>query len=107
MFSELLKAFAPYGLPGLLLFLVGFLYHQKDKALQAEQAARVEDAKAARALVAAEQNARIDDAKITLALIMKLQEQVIFAVNKLAELIEIWEKQNDREQLERRGGRRP
>ena len=52
--------------------------------------------------LSAEQAARVSDARENLQLIMKLQEQVIIAVNKLSELVEIWEKREaDREAVAR------
>jgi len=85
MLGELFKAFAPYGMPGILLVIVGYLFHIKDKALQAEK------------------DSRIDDAKHFNELAMALQKEVITAVNKLSDLVEIWEKREaDRERDERR-----
>lgn len=90
MLSELLKAAAPYGLSSVLLVLVAYLYHLKDKALETEKTARIDDAKAFNKLA------------------MDLQKEVILAVNKLSELVEIWEKREaEREREERiRTGRR-
>lgn len=74
MTSDVLGQIASTGLAGCMLVVALLALRAKDKALTAEQAARV------------------TDSRENLQLIMKLQEQVILAVNKLSELVEIWEK---------------
>ena len=69
-----LEQIASVGITGALLILALFALRSKDKELSDEK------------------NARIDDAKTNLQLAMKLQEQVILAVNKLADIVENWEK---------------
>ena len=78
------------GITGALLLVALFALRSKDRELSAEKAAR------------------IDDSKTNLQLIMKLQEQVILAVNKLSDLVEIWEKrETERERAERATARSP
>ena len=80
MNSDVLGQIASTGLAGAMLVVALLALRSKDRTLTAEQAARV------------------SDARENLQLIMKLQEQVIVAVNKLSELVEIWEKREaDRE----------
>ena len=71
------------GITGALLIVTLFALRAKDNRLSAETAARIEDA------------------KVNLQLAMKLQEQVISAVNKLADVIEIWEKRDAERERER------
>ena len=79
---DALGQIASTGLAGAMLVVALLALRAKDKALTAEQAARV------------------NDSRENLQLIMKLQEQVILAVNKLSELVEIWEKREaDRERV--------
>lgn len=61
-------------------------------ALQAEQQKRIEDAKMYAKFLQEEQVLRIDDAKQNLALAMKLQESVLAAVNKLSDIVDVFEK---------------
>ena len=81
MEGEILKALAPYGLPGIFLFVVGYLYHKKDQDLQSEKAARVKDA------------------QDFLKLAMSIQEQVIQAVHKLGEVVDAWEKREQEREI--------
>ena len=74
MNSDVLGQIASTGLAGAMLVVALLALRAKDKALSLEQ------------------KARVDDSRENLQLIMKLQEQVILAVNKLSELVEIWEK---------------
>ncbi len=69
-FAQLVTTIASQGLLGIMLVLVGLVAWRKDKALEAERAARIEDAK------------NYND------LALKLQAQVIDAVNKLADILE-------------------
>ena len=79
---DVLGQIASTSLSGAMLVVALLALRAKDRALTAEQAARV------------------SDARENLQLIMKLQEQVILAVNKLSELVEIWEKREaDRERV--------
>ena len=71
---DALGQIASTGLAGAMLVVALLALRAKDRALSAEQTARV------------------NDSRENLQLIMKLQEQVILAVNKLSELVEIWEK---------------
>lgn len=74
------------GLTGALLVLALFALRSKDKDLSAEKAER------------------INDAKVHLQLALELQKQVIIAVNKLSDLVEIWEKRDiERERQRTRG----
>ena len=81
---DVLGQIASTSLAGAMLVVALLALRAKDRALSAEQAARV------------------SDARENLQLIMKLQEQVILAVNKLSELVEIWEKREaEREAVSR------
>jgi hypothetical protein len=62
------QALAHFGLPGIVLAIFIYLYVQKDKELALERAARIADAKGYTDLA------------------MKLQGQVLDAVNKLSEI---------------------
>lgn len=68
--STLLTTIASQGLLGILLIVVGVFAWSKDRELKAEREARVADAK--------------DYTKIAL----DLQEQVLDAVNKLADILD-------------------
>ena len=91
-FPDALGQIASTGLAGAMLVVALLALRAKDRALSAEQLARINDTRENQQLIAAEQTARINDSRENLQLIMKLQEQVILAVNKLSELVEIWEK---------------
>lgn len=83
MGEVVLTQLASNGLLGVILVIVLLALRSKDAELSREKASR------------------IDDARDNLQLIMKLQEQVILAVNKLSDLVEIWEKREaDRERVE-------
>lgn len=69
-----METIASTGLAGAMLVVSLFALRSKDRELSTEKAAR------------------IGDSRDNLQLIMKLQEQVIMAVNKLSDLVEIWEK---------------
>jgi hypothetical protein len=87
---QFLGQLASSGLLGLILVIALLALRQKDKELSDEKAAR------------------IADAQENLKLIMGLHQQVIIAVNKLSELVEIWEKREadrERAELTRRGPR--
>lgn len=75
--NDALQQLASTGVVGALLVVAIFALRAKDKELQQEKAAR------------------IDDAKAYLQLAMSLQEQVITAVNKLSEIWEAWEKREE------------
>ena len=88
METQLWGQLASTGVVGVLLVLALLALRQKDKELKDEQQARIEDAKA------------------YLKLAMSLQEQVLGAVNKLAEIVEAWERrEEEREKLEREAAR--
>ena len=78
-----LEQIASSSITGALLLIALFALRAKDKELSAEKAER------------------IDDGKTNLQLIMKIQEQVILAVNKLSDLVEIWQRDIERERAER------
>ena len=68
--AALTTAIASQGLLGVLLVIVGWVAWAKDRELQAERAAR------------------ISDAQTYTEMALKLQAQVIDAVNKLADILE-------------------
>jgi hypothetical protein len=68
--APLISTIASHGLPGVLLVIVGWFAWSKDRELQAER------------------TARIADAKNYTDLALKLQAEVIDAVNKLADILE-------------------
>jgi len=78
---QLFGQLASTGVVGVLLALAILALRAKDRELQLEKAARIEDSKA----------------MMTLA--MELQKQVILAVNKLSELVETWEKREQQREL--------
>lgn len=68
--TPLATSLASHGLLGLLLAIVGWAYWAKDRELKAEREARIADAKGYTELA------------------LKLQGQVIDAVNKLADILD-------------------
>jgi hypothetical protein len=72
--KSVIEVILQYGGLGAVLIVVGFAYFKKDQALVAEQ------------------QLRIKDAHDYLTLAMKLQESVISAVNKLSDIVEVFEK---------------
>jgi energy-converting hydrogenase A subunit M len=85
MTEHILAQLASTGVVGVLLVLAIL-------ALRAKDAALIE-----------EQHSRIEDAKAYLALAMALQKEVIAAVSKLADIVEIFERRET--ERERREGR--
>lgn len=84
MWQPLLAQLASTGVVGVFLIIVLYALREKDKALDIEK------------------NARIEDAKQYLALSMTLQKDVIMAVKALGEIVDKWEKrEEERERLER------
>ena len=88
METQLFTQIASTGVVGVLLVVVLLAYRQKDRELKEEQ------------------QARIADAKSYLDLAMKLQEQVIIAVQKLSEIVEYLEKQDRPKETRESAGRR-
>lgn len=80
--AEALSQLAGTGVVGALLVVCMFALRQKDKELSDEKASRIKDAQD----------------YTTLA--MSLQKEVIIAVTKLSEIVDVWEK---REQERLRG----
>ena len=74
MDKSVIEVILQYGGLGAVLIVVGWAYFNKDSALLKEQ------------------QLRIDDAKAYLKLAMTLQESVISAVNKLSEIVDVFEK---------------
>jgi len=70
---------ASSGILGALLVIALFALWQKDKELQREK------------------NARIEDAKQYNMLSMSLQREVIQAVEKLSDIVQIWKQQSERD----------
>lgn len=68
--SKLVSAIASQGVLGVMLVIVGWVAWSKDRELKAER------------------EARISDAKSYTELALKLQAQVIDAVNKLADILD-------------------
>jgi len=87
---QILGQLASTGVVGLLLVLTLYALRDKDRKLQSEMAARIEDAK------------KYND------LSMALQREVIQAVTKLGEMLEIWERREEAQERDRktRGGAR-
>lgn len=131
MEKSIVEVFLQYGGLGAVLIVVGWAYFKKDQQLtqagirlQAEQEKRISDALAHAELLREEQERRvidgktwskalqeeqqlrIDDAKAYLKLAMQLQESVIAAVNKLSDIVEVFEKREiSREAREERRDR--
>lgn len=117
MEKSIVEVILQYGGLGAVLIVVGWAYFKKDQQvtaagvrLQAEQEKRISDAadhatllreeqdrrvadgKAWSKALQEEQQLRIEDAKAYLKLAMQLQESVIAAVNKLSDIVEVFEK---------------
>jgi hypothetical protein len=117
MEKSIVEVILQYGGLGAVLIVVGWAYFKKDQQvtaagvrLQAEQEKRIADAAAHAELLREEQERRvadgkawskalqeeqqlrIEDAKAYLKLAMQLQESVIAAVNKLSDIVEVFEK---------------
>ena len=82
--EEMGKIIASYGLPGAMLVVMAWAYYQKDKALLAEQ------------------KARIEDAKMFNTMALEIQKQVITAVQQLSDLVDTWEKREEQRELRER-----
>ncbi len=77
-----------HGIVGAMLLIVLWGYFRKDKALEEERAARIEDAK--QVAVDAERYGQT---------MVALQEKVIVAANKLIDLAGIWERREQQREL--------
>jgi hypothetical protein len=84
MTDEMMRQLASTGVVGVLLVLALFALREKDRQLNAEKTARIEDAGKFNALA------------------MSLQREVIAAVNKLSDMLEIWERRES--ERTKRGG---
>lgn len=124
MDKSVIEVLLQYGGLGAVLIIVGVAYFKKDLALiaagirlqeeqqrriddgkahaialQAEQQRRIDDGKVHANALQAEQEARIADAKGFHALSMTLQELTITAVNKLSDIVEVFEKREAAREL--------
>lgn len=115
--KSIVEVILQYGGLGAVLIVVGWAYFKKDlalvllnkemlaeqqkrledgklhvKMLQEEQQKRIEDGKNYAKALQEEQQLRIEDAKAYLKLAMQLQESVIAAVNKLSDIVEVFER---------------
>lgn len=79
--DAILGGLANYGLPGAIIALLAFLLIKKDRDLTREREAHSAELKV-------ERDGRIADSKGYLDLALKLQSQVIDAVNKLADVFD-------------------
>lgn len=79
--GQLIQIAIQYGLPTVLLFIMGWAYYRKDKSLT--------DA------LVAEQKARIDDAKAYHAGLMTMQGQLVTSVERTNSLMALVEKLRD------------
>lgn len=86
MTDEMFRQLASTGVVGALLVLTLLALREKDKQLKAEMQARIEDASKFNTLS------------------MALQREVIAAVGKLGEMLDLWERR-DAEREHRRGER--
>jgi hypothetical protein len=98
--EEAAKIFLQQGVVGAMLVVLGIMYYRKEQECQAKEKANL-----------AEKDARIADAKAYNATHSALHERVLTAIDKLSELMEIWERrEHERVMAElhsRRGGSSP
>jgi hypothetical protein len=99
MEKSIIEVVLQYGGLGAVLLVVGWAYFKKDIALLAEQQKRIDDGKGYAKELQEEQALRIGDAKDFHVLAMKLQESVIAAVNKLSDIVEVFEKRESAREM--------
>lgn len=84
MIEKAADAFYAQGILGVMIVVLAIVVFSKDREVTKEKDGRIADAKAKDAALIAEQQARIDDAKAVHGVILKMQEQVITAVDKIS-----------------------